>query len=58
VEFRIGSALAGVHEGGNVAEDMRFVGGEYGIWTGTPSPGWQYMLLDACFEGQQRTAIR
>jgi sugar lactone lactonase YvrE len=58
VEFRIGSGLAGVHEGGNVAEDVRFVGGEYGIWTGTPSPGWQYTLLDASFEGQQRVAIR
>ena len=42
VEFRIGCGLAGVHEGGNVAEDVRFLGGEYGIWTGTPSPGWQY----------------
>jgi sugar lactone lactonase YvrE len=58
VEFRIGSGLAGVHEGGNVAEDVRFVGGEYGIWTGTPSPGWQYTLLDARFEGQRRAAIR
>ena len=48
----------GVHEGGNVAEDVRFVGGEYGIWTGTPSPGWQYTLLDARFEGQRRAAIR
>jgi hypothetical protein len=58
VEFRTGSGLAGVHEGGNVAEDVRFVGGEYGIWTGTPSPGWQYTLLDARFEGQRRAAIR
>ena len=58
VEFRIGSGLAGVHEGGNVAEDVRFVGGEYGIWTGTPSPGWQYTLLDARFEGQRKAAIR
>src|SRR5512143_2556905 len=58
VEFRIGSGLAGVHEGGNVAEDVRFVGGEYGIWTGTPSPGWQYTLLDARFEGQRQAAIR
>ena len=33
-------------------------GGEYGIWTGTPSPGWQYTLLDARFEGQRRAAIR
>ena len=58
VEFRIGSGLAGVHEGGNVAEDVRFIGGEYGIWTGTPSPGWQYTLVDASFEGQRRAAIR
>jgi sugar lactone lactonase YvrE len=58
VEFRIGSGLAGIHEGGNVAEDVRFVGGEYGIWTGTPSPGWQYTLVDARFEGQRRAAIR
>jgi hypothetical protein len=58
VQFRIGSGLAGVHEGGNVAEDVDFVGGEYGIWTGTPSPGWQYTLLDARFEGQRRAAIR
>jgi sugar lactone lactonase YvrE len=58
VEFRTGSGLAGVREGGNVAEDVRFVGGEYGIWTATPSPGWQYTLLDARFEGQRRAAIR
>ena len=58
VEFRIGSGLAGVHEGGNVAEDVRFIGGEYGIWTGTPSPGWQYTVVDASFEGQRRAAIR
>jgi sugar lactone lactonase YvrE len=58
VEFRIGSGLAGIHEGGNVAEDVRFVGGEYGLWTGTPSPGWPYVLLDARFEGQRRAAIR
>jgi hypothetical protein len=58
MEFRIGSGLAGIHEGGNVAEDVRFIGGEYGIWTGTPSPGWQYTLLDARFEGQRRAAIR
>ncbi len=58
VEFRIGSGLAGVHEGGNVAEDVRFVGGDYGIWTGTPSPGWQYTLLDARFEGQRKAGIR
>ncbi|HKZ30774.1 MAG TPA: glycosyl hydrolase family 28-related protein [Vicinamibacteria bacterium] len=58
VEFRIGSGLAGIHEGGNVAEDVRFVGGDYGIWTGTPSPGWQLTLVDARFVGQRKAAIR
>ena len=58
MEFRIGSGLAGIREGGNVAEDVRFIGGEYGIWTGTPSPGWQLTLLDARFEGQRKAAIR
>ena len=58
VEFRIGSGLAGIHEGGNVAEDVRFVGGDYGIWTGTPSPGWQLTLVDARFEGQRKASIR
>jgi sugar lactone lactonase YvrE len=58
VEFRVGSGLAGIHEGGNAAEDVRFVGGEYGIWTGTPSPSWQYTLIDATFEGQRKAAIR
>jgi hypothetical protein len=58
VEFRIGSGLAGIHEGGNAAEDVRFVGGDYGIWTSTPSPSWQYTLLDATFEGQRKAAIR
>ncbi len=58
VEFRIGSGLAGIHEGGNVAEDVRFLGGDYGIWTGTPSPGWQLTLVDAYFQGQRKAAIR
>ena len=58
VEFRIGSGLAGIHEGGNVAEDVRFLGGDYGIWTGTPSPGWQLTLVDARFQGQRKAAIR
>jgi sugar lactone lactonase YvrE len=58
MDFRIGSGLAGVHETGNVMEDVRFHGGQYGIWTGTPSPGWQLTLVDAAFDGQREAAIR
>ena len=58
VDMRIGSGLAGIHEGGNVLEDVSFHGGRYGIWTGTPSPGWQFTVVDAAFEGQREAAIR
>jgi sugar lactone lactonase YvrE len=58
MDFRIGSGLAGIHEAGNVAEDVRFFGGQYGIWTGRPSPGWQFTVVDAVFEGQRESAIR
>ena len=54
MDFHIGSGLAGIHEGGNVAEDVHFYGGQYGIWTRTPSPGWQFTLVDATFEGPAR----
>jgi Pectate lyase superfamily protein/SMP-30/Gluconolactonase/LRE-like region len=58
MDFHIGSALAGIHDGGNVAQDVHFFGGQYGIWTGKPSPGWQFTLIDATFEGQREAAIR
>jgi sugar lactone lactonase YvrE len=58
MEFRIGSGLAGIHDGGNEAEDVRFVGGQYGIITRKPSPGWQLTLVDASFEGQKMAAIK
>ena len=58
MDFHIGSGLAGIHEGGNVAEDVHFYGGRYGIWTRTPSPGWQFTLVDASFEGQREAAIQ
>jgi hypothetical protein len=58
MDFRIGSGLAGVHETGNVMEDVAFHGGRYGIWTGTPSPGWQFTAVDASFDGQREAAIR
>jgi hypothetical protein len=58
MDFHIGSGIAGVHDTGNVMEDVRFFGGQYGIWTRTPSPSWQFTAVDAYFEGQREAAIR
>jgi hypothetical protein len=58
MDFHIGSGLAGIHDGGNVAQDVHFYGGKYGIWTRKPSPGWQFTLIDTTFEGQREAAIR
>ena len=58
MDFHIGSGLAGIHDGGNVAQDVHFYGGQYGIWTRKPSPGWQFSVIDATFEGQHAAAIR
>ena len=58
MDFKIGSGLAGIHDGGNVAQDVHFYGGQYGIWTRKPSPGWQFTIIDASFEGQSKAAIR
>ncbi|MGA9510586.1 MAG: glycosyl hydrolase family 28-related protein [Candidatus Sulfotelmatobacter sp.] len=58
MDFHIGSGLAGIHDGGNVAQDLHFYGGQYGIWTRKPSPGWQFTLIDVSFEGQREAAIR
>jgi hypothetical protein len=57
MDFHLGSALAAVHEGGNVVEDVRFFGGTHAIWTSKPSPGWQYTLIDCLFQGQREAAI-
>jgi sugar lactone lactonase YvrE len=58
MDFHIGSGLAGIHDGGNVAQDVHFYGGRYGIWTRKPSPGWQFTVIDATFENQREAAIR
>jgi len=58
MDFRTGSGLAGVHDTGNVMEDVRFFGGNYGIWTRMPSPSWQFTAVDLYFEGQREAAIR
>ena len=58
MEFRLGSAMAGIKDIGNSAEDLHFVGGQYGIMTRKPSPGWQFTLIDSLFEGQKIAAIQ
>jgi len=58
IDFHLGSALAGIHDGGNVATDLHFFGGKYGVWTRKPSPGWQFTIIDSSFEGQSEAAIR
>jgi hypothetical protein len=58
MDFHIDSGLAGIHDGGNVALDVHFYGGRYGIWTRKPSPGWQFTIIDAIFEDQREAAIR
>jgi sugar lactone lactonase YvrE len=57
MDFHLGPALAGIHEGGNVVEDVHFFGGTHAIWTGMTSPGWQFTLIDCSFENQREAAI-
>ena len=57
MDFHLGPALAGIHEGGNVVEDVRFFGGIHAIMMSKPSPGWQFTLVDCLFEGQREAAI-
>jgi sugar lactone lactonase YvrE len=57
MDLRLGDALAGIHEGGNVVEDVHFFGGKHAIWASKPSPGWQFTLVDCSFDGQRKSAI-
>ncbi|MCI4591771.1 SMP-30/gluconolactonase/LRE family protein [Sphingobium sp. BYY-5] len=58
MEFRLGTAFAGVYQAGNVIENVHFQGGRYGIVTEKTSPAWQFTLLDSSFDGQRDAAIR
>ncbi len=58
MDFHLGSGMAGIHDAGNEAEDLHFFGGDYGIVTSKPSPGWQFTLLDSSFDGQRKAAIQ
>ncbi len=57
MDFRLGTAMAGLHDVGNEAEDLHFHGGRFGILTRKPSPGWQFTLLDSSFDGQTEAGI-
>ena len=57
-DIHIGSGKAGLFDIGNMIEDVKFYGGEYGIYTTKASPGWQFMMLDTYFEGQRKAAIK
>jgi sugar lactone lactonase YvrE len=58
VDISIGNGKAGLFDVGNEMEDVRFFGGDYGIYTTKPSPGWPFMMVDTWFEGQRKAAIR
>lgn len=58
IDFHLGSGLAGIHDAGNIAYDVRFYGGRYGILTKKPSPAWQFTIVDALFDGQREAGIR
>ena len=57
MDFHLGPALAAIHEAGNVVEDLHFYGGRHAVWTGKPSPSWQFTMVDCTFEGQREAAI-
>lgn len=57
-DIHTGNGKAGLFDIGNLIEDVKFFGGEYGIYTTKASPGWQFMMLDTYFEGQRKAAIK
>jgi len=57
-DIYINKGKAGMFDVGNEMEDVRFIGGDYGIYTTKPSPGWQFMMTDTYFEGQRIAAIK
>ena len=57
-DIHIGNGKAGLFDIGNMIEDVKFFGGDYGIYTTKASPGWQFMMLDTYFEGQRNAAIK
>jgi len=57
VDIQIGNGKAGLFDVGNEMHNVRFFGGDYGIYTTKASPGWQMMMVDTYFEKQRKAAI-
>jgi len=57
MDFRLGSARAGLEDIGNEVEDLHFHGGQYGIITKRSAPGWPILVIDCTFENQSVAAI-
>lgn len=55
--MNIGKGKAGIFDVGNEMENVRFIGGDYGIYTYRTSPGWPMMIVDTYFENQRKAAI-
>ncbi len=58
MDFRLGSARAGIKDIGNEVENLHFHGGQFGIITRRSAPGWPIAVIDCTFEGQREAAIR
>ena len=57
VDIHIGKGKAGLYDVGNEMENVRFFGGDYGIYTTKTSPAWQMMMVNTYFEGQRKAAV-
>lgn len=57
MNFKLGTAKAGLDDIGNEVEDLHFYGGQYGIITGTSAPSWPILVIDCTFEGQSEAGI-
>ena len=58
VDINIGKGKAGLFDVGNEMENVRFYGGDYGIYTTKTSPAWEMMMVNTYFEGQRKAAVR
>lgn len=57
-DIHIGNGKAGIFDVGNEIENVRFFGGDYGIYTTKTSPAWPFMMVDTYFENQRKAAVR
>ncbi|MFC2137713.1 glycosyl hydrolase family 28-related protein [Bacteroidota bacterium] len=58
VDIYINNGKAGIFDVGNEIENVRFYGGQYGIYTTKTSPGWPFIMVDTYFSGQKKAAIK